>query len=74
MYCLCVVEVDRLYYDMEMMFGRRPGIWWKICWCYITPLIMLVGSLFMCNQSDRDLVLGLRLRFGIGIAEQSYLV
>ena len=25
------------------MIGFRPSIWWKICWCYITPFTIMVS-------------------------------
>lgn len=27
--------------DIEMMTGTRPGLYWLICWKYLSPLAML---------------------------------
>jgi len=36
-----VYGINRFYGDIELMLGRRPFIWWKIVWCFITPLIII---------------------------------
>ena len=28
--------------DIELMTGSRPGIYWMICWKYISPLTMII--------------------------------
>lgn len=28
--------------DMEFMLGKRLGIYWRLCWLLITPLLMIV--------------------------------
>lgn len=28
--------------DIELMTGSRPGIYWLICWKYLSPLAMLL--------------------------------
>lgn len=28
--------------DIELMTGSRPGIYWMICWKYVSPLTMLI--------------------------------
>ncbi|XP_043478616.1 sodium-dependent nutrient amino acid transporter 1-like isoform X2 [Leptopilina heterotoma] len=28
--------------DAEFMLGIRPGFYWRICWCILTPLLMIV--------------------------------
>lgn len=33
---------DRFADDIELMTGSRPGIYWMICWKYVSPLTMLV--------------------------------
>lgn len=40
---LCV-GVDNLCDDIALMLGeeRRPGKFWRICWKYISPLILVV--------------------------------
>lgn len=27
--------------DIEMMTGQRPGLYWLICWKYLSPLAMI---------------------------------
>ena len=35
--------VDRFYKDIEMMIGYMPCIWWKIAWCGVTPVLIVVS-------------------------------
>ncbi|ESO93994.1 hypothetical protein LOTGIDRAFT_205669 [Lottia gigantea] len=47
--CLVIAWVygaDRFYKDIELMIGYQPCIWWKICWKFITPTIILSVWLF----------------------------
>ncbi|GFY74665.1 sodium- and chloride-dependent glycine transporter 2 [Trichonephila inaurata madagascariensis] len=32
-----VYGVDRFFHDISLMTQRMPCLWWKLCWCYITP-------------------------------------
>lgn len=34
--------VDRFSADVEQMLGAKPGIFWRICWTYISPVFLLV--------------------------------
>lgn len=34
--------LNRFADDIQLMTGSRPGIYWMICWKYISPLTMLV--------------------------------
>ncbi|EFX84589.1 hypothetical protein DAPPUDRAFT_314911 [Daphnia pulex] len=34
--------LDRFANDIELMTGSRPGIYWMICWKYLSPLTMLI--------------------------------
>ncbi|KAJ9595050.1 hypothetical protein L9F63_013647, partial [Diploptera punctata] len=34
-------EYFRFADDIELMTGRRPGLYWLICWKYLSPLAML---------------------------------
>ncbi|XP_034831380.1 sodium-dependent neutral amino acid transporter B(0)AT3 [Maniola hyperantus] len=36
-----VYGVKRFADDIELMTGQRPGIYWMICWKYLSPLAML---------------------------------
>lgn len=36
--------VDNFSADIEEMIGERPGIFWQICWKYISPVFLLVSN------------------------------
>jgi solute carrier family 6 serotonin transporter-like protein 4 len=36
--------VDRFSRDIEKMIGHRPGIFWRVCWSYISPVFLLVSD------------------------------
>lgn len=36
-----VYGVDRFCRDIEFMLGRRTGIYWRFCWKFVTPTIMI---------------------------------
>ncbi|XP_037929403.1 sodium-dependent serotonin transporter-like, partial [Teleopsis dalmanni] len=38
--------VDRFSSDVEQMLGARPGIFWRICWTYISPVFLLAIFIF----------------------------
>ena len=44
-----VIGVDNLCDDISIMLGenRRPGKFWKICWQYVSPLILVVINLVL---------------------------
>lgn len=27
--------------DIELMIGNRPNVWWRICWQYLTPVVII---------------------------------
>ena len=29
--------------DVEEMLGFRPGIYWRFCWKFVSPLFLFVG-------------------------------
>lgn len=33
---------DKFSDKLEEMYGHKPGIYWRICWKYISPTILLV--------------------------------
>ena len=32
--------------DLEMMLGKKPNIWFRICWMVITPAVLFVSLNF----------------------------
>jgi solute carrier family 6 serotonin transporter-like protein 4 len=38
--------VDRFSHDIEKMIGHRPGIFWRVCWNYISPVFLLVSHVY----------------------------
>ncbi|KDR15435.1 Sodium-dependent serotonin transporter, partial [Zootermopsis nevadensis] len=38
--------VDRFSHDIEKMIGHPPGIFWRVCWTYISPVFLLVIFIF----------------------------
>ncbi|XP_055694630.1 sodium-dependent serotonin transporter [Lutzomyia longipalpis] len=38
--------VDNFSADVKQMLGHRPGIFWRICWFYISPVFLLVIFIF----------------------------
>ena len=39
---------QRLRIQVSQMIGYMPGIWWNICWRYITPVILITIFVFHC--------------------------
>ncbi|XP_065073599.1 sodium-dependent nutrient amino acid transporter 1 isoform X2 [Ochlerotatus camptorhynchus] len=37
-----IYGVDRFCKDVEFMLGIRPNLYWRLCWKWITPLLMSV--------------------------------
>lgn len=37
--------VDRFSRDIEKMLGFRPGLFWRLCWTFISPVFLLVRDL-----------------------------
>lgn len=38
--CSICLGVNRLCRDIEFMINIRPGIYWRVCWALLTPLLM----------------------------------
>ncbi|XP_049770972.1 sodium-dependent serotonin transporter-like [Schistocerca cancellata] len=38
--------VSRFSRDIEKMLGHQPGIFWRVCWAYISPIFILVIFIF----------------------------
>ncbi|XP_046556136.1 sodium- and chloride-dependent glycine transporter 1-like isoform X2 [Haliotis rubra] len=41
-----IYGVERFGRDIEMMLGRPPSLLMKLCWCFVTPVLMLVALIF----------------------------
>lgn len=44
--------VDNFSADVEEMIGHRPGIFWRICWAYISPMFLLIIFVFSLLSYD----------------------
>jgi SNF family Na+-dependent transporter len=42
--------VDRFSSDIQLMIGIRPGLFWRLCWNWISPLFILV-SFSICETN-----------------------
>ncbi|XP_066997796.2 sodium-dependent serotonin transporter [Anabrus simplex] len=47
--------VERFSNDIEKMLGHRPGLFWRICWSYISPVFLLVIFIFSLLGDDGSL-------------------
>lgn len=36
-----IYGLDRFCHDVEFMLGRKIGVYWRICWGIVTPLMMI---------------------------------
>lgn len=41
---------DRFCKNLEEMYGEMPGVYWRICWKYISPTILLIIFIAACGQ------------------------
>uniref|UniRef100_A0A4W3K5X4 Transporter n=1 Tax=Callorhinchus milii TaxID=7868 RepID=A0A4W3K5X4_CALMI len=39
--------VDRFSNDIEKMIGKRPGLYWRLCWKFVSPCFLLAGVAFI---------------------------
>lgn len=40
--------------DIHTMTGRRPNIFWRACWLFISPLMLLVVfAAYVITQTDK---------------------
>ncbi|GFT49829.1 sodium- and chloride-dependent glycine transporter 2 [Nephila pilipes] len=48
-----IYGIDRFCMDITLMIKRPPPIWWKLCWCYITPatIICLLCFIFVNHEA-----------------------
>lgn len=46
--CLCwVYGYQNFADDIEMMLGKKPSIYWQVCWKGLTPLIISVSYCYL---------------------------
>ena len=43
-----IYGVERFCDDIEFMLNRKTGIYWRVCWKFITPLIMVAIFINFC--------------------------
>uniref|UniRef100_A0A673ITY1 Transporter n=1 Tax=Sinocyclocheilus rhinocerous TaxID=307959 RepID=A0A673ITY1_9TELE len=54
--------VDRFSDDIQEMIGQRPGLYWRLCWKFVSPCFLLVRSQSLCptqhtyHQSPSDTI------------------
>lgn len=36
--------------DVSMMLGKKPSIYWRVCWCLLTPLLLSTVIIFKAIQ------------------------
>ncbi|XP_058829535.1 sodium-dependent nutrient amino acid transporter 1-like [Topomyia yanbarensis] len=54
-----IYGVDRVCKDIEFMLEKRTGLFWRICWGVVTPIVVLVILLFsIVNYVPKDLPSG----------------
>ncbi|EEB11231.1 tryptophan transporter, putative [Pediculus humanus corporis] len=46
--------VNRFSDDIEKMLGFRPGLFWRICWTYISPLFLLCVCIFSLTSTGDE--------------------
>lgn len=39
-----IAGVDRFSEDIERMMGFKPGLYWRLCWKFVSPLFLLVSA------------------------------
>lgn len=45
--------VENFSNDIKQMLGHRPGLFWRICWGYISPVFLLVSSFFFIYLNNK---------------------
>lgn len=41
---MLIPGVDRFSEDIERMMGFKPGLYWRLCWKFVSPLFLLVSG------------------------------
>ena len=44
--CVCA-GVDRFSNDIQQMMGFKPGLYWRLCWKFVSPAFLLVCSVWL---------------------------
>ncbi|XP_076263934.1 serotonin transporter [Rhynchophorus ferrugineus] len=47
---------DNFARDIEKMIGHKPGLFWRLCWKYISPIFLLI--IFVCSLLNHEDMLG----------------
>nr|WLN44343.1 AAT2 [Sinonovacula rivularis] len=47
-----VYGAERFCQDIKLMMGRYPPVFFRICWCLITPVTLLITFCIMCYQYE----------------------
>lgn len=61
--CVCA-GVDRFSSDIQQMMGFKPGLYWRLCWKFVSPAFLLVCSVWWERPGVRVEVGILLLRGG----------
>lgn len=46
-----LLGLDRLTQDVEAMLGIKPGIYWRVCWKFISPSFIVVRLLHYTSRT-----------------------
>jgi len=38
-----LLGVDRFSEDIQQMMGFKPGLYWRLCWKFVSPAFLLVS-------------------------------
>lgn len=53
-----ILGLEKFCDDVEQMIGHRPGLYWRICWKFISPMFIIVSFFFfkyiLFNISNRN--------------------
>ncbi|CAG9824887.1 unnamed protein product [Phaedon cochleariae] len=50
-----IYGTDNFSRDIEKMIGHRPGLFWRICWKYISPVFILIIFVFSLLSHEQML-------------------
>lgn len=57
--CVCA-GVDRFSNDIQQMMGFKPGLYWRLCWKFVSPAFLLVCGVWLGLSGARGLCPGWR--------------